>query len=424
MEPPAATSQRFVELDSFKPGSPASAPDANQQRQEMAAQLAKASNSPWTADQYPLIARWLAVNDHPLNQVVAAGMLPRFYVPLIYPSGSPVTTDAKPPRLEVLRAAAQALRARAMLKLGGGDLSSAATDVRAMHRLARLVGQGNLLSERMTAGGIEAMACEADCLMAGSKKLSRETCRLELMAISSLSPLPPLWECVDKADRFGALDITHICAHGNTARFAKTYLGLELPEGQEVQMDWNVILRMQNFWFDREVALLRLADPAKRRKAADEFAADLEVLKRWRQSEGEARLRELAAKDTRNSSELRTEKSELFGKMLVTAFLTSPLPLVEFQNDKATILDLDRVVLALELIKADKGHYPEKLEALTPDYLATIPKDRFSDGSLIYRLEPKGYVLYSVGPNMKDDGGRTKGDGGDPPGDDIVVRMD
>ena len=40
---------------------------------------------------------------------------------------------------------------------------------------------------------------------------------------------------------------------------------------------------------------------------------------------------------------------------------------------------------------------------------------------LIYKPEANGYLLYSVGANGKDDGGRSFGD--DPPGDDLVVRM-
>jgi len=40
---------------------------------------------------------------------------------------------------------------------------------------------------------------------------------------------------------------------------------------------------------------------------------------------------------------------------------------------------------------------------------------------LIYRLEDAGYLLYSIGPDGNDDGGRGYDD--EPPGDDIAVRM-
>ena len=54
-------------------------------------------------------------------------------------------------------------------------------------------------------------------------------------------------------------------------------------------------------------------------------------------------------------------------------------------------------------------------------YLDSIPDDVFAGNSLIYRPAEKGYLLYSIGIDGKDSGGRTRAD--DPPGDDIVVQM-
>jgi hypothetical protein len=53
--------------------------------------------------------------------------------------------------------------------------------------------------------------------------------------------------------------------------------------------------------------------------------------------------------------------------------------------------------------------------------LAAVPNDLFSGKPLVYRPAEKGYLLYSVGLNGKDEGGRSYGD--DPPGDDLSVRM-
>jgi hypothetical protein len=58
---------------------------------------------------------------------------------------------------------------------------------------------------------------------------------------------------------------------------------------------------------------------------------------------------------------------------------------------------------------------------LAPKYLAAVPNDLFSGRPLVYRPTGSGYVLYSVGPNGQDDGGRSSDD--DPPGDDLTVRM-
>lgn len=56
---------------------------------------------------------------------------------------------------------------------------------------------------------------------------------------------------------------------------------------------------------------------------------------------------------------------------------------------------------------ADHGHYPDQLADLVPDYLDEIPNDPFVDEPLRYRLDDKfGFIAYSVGENMTDNGGR------------------
>ena len=71
--------------------------------------------------------------------------------------------------------------------------------------------------------------------------------------------------------------------------------------------------------------------------------------------------------------------------------------------------------------KAEKGRYPEKLAALVPTYLKEIPEDHSADKPLIYRRHGKGCIVYSIGPNMKDDGG-SKDDDQDK--DDIAVSVE
>ena len=79
------------------------------------------------------------------------------------------------------------------------------------------------------------------------------------------------------------------------------------------------------------------------------------------------------------------------------------------------------VAFALAAFKKDNGQFPARLDDLAPKYLPTIPNDLFSDKPLIYRLEDKGYLLYSVGPNGIDDGGHGQDD--EPRGDDLPIRM-
>jgi hypothetical protein len=65
------------------------------------------------------------------------------------------------------------------------------------------------------------------------------------------------------------------------------------------------------------------------------------------------------------------------------------------------------VTLALRAYKVEHGGYPSALTALVPGCVDAVPDDPFAaSGPLKYRLASTRYVLYSIGPDGKDDGGR------------------
>jgi hypothetical protein len=101
--------------------------------------------------------------------------------------------------------------------------------------------------------------------------------------------------------------------------------------------------------------------------------------------------------------------------LLNNAWLTGYTNLVSLE---AKCLAYDRVALtalALEQFRADhKSKYPAQLSELAPNYLEAVPVDPFDGQPLRYRPQGAGYVLYSIGPDLKDDGGtRLKGKMGD-----------
>ena len=73
---------------------------------------------------------------------------------------------------------------------------------------------------------------------------------------------------------------------------------------------------------------------------------------------------------------------------------------------EATIL-ASRTGLACRLYKSQTGEYPENLGALVPGILAEVPVDPFTGKALIFRREGSGFIVYSLGSNEKDDGGRS-----------------
>lgn len=62
--------------------------------------------------------------------------------------------------------------------------------------------------------------------------------------------------------------------------------------------------------------------------------------------------------------------------------------------------------LAVERYRLAHGDgLPPSLDALVPEFLDRVPTDIFADSPLRYRRLDLGYVIYSIGPDQKDDGG-------------------
>jgi len=65
-----------------------------------------------------------------------------------------------------------------------------------------------------------------------------------------------------------------------------------------------------------------------------------------------------------------------------------------------------RIDLALRAYHADQSAFPQRLEALQPRYLSEIPLDPFSQREFVYRPMADDFVLYGVGGDGVDNGGK------------------
>lgn len=75
---------------------------------------------------------------------------------------------------------------------------------------------------------------------------------------------------------------------------------------------------------------------------------------------------------------------------------------------KATLeaaFETARVGIACKIYKNLHGKFPDSLAGLSPEIMETIPFDPFTGHPLIYKKQDSGILVYSVGSNLKDDGG-------------------
>lgn len=76
----------------------------------------------------------------------------------------------------------------------------------------------------------------------------------------------------------------------------------------------------------------------------------------------------------------------------------------EIRSTRA-LLRTGLVACAIARYRNDNGKWPDTLAALAPGYMDTVPDDPFGS-ALLYAPTDNGVVVYSVGPNRKDDAAR------------------
>lgn len=90
---------------------------------------------------------------------------------------------------------------------------------------------------------------------------------------------------------------------------------------------------------------------------------------------------------------------------------------VEHKCTQQVELDATKVLFAMRAYQLEKGSLPAALDQLAPTYIPSIPIDPYDNAPLKYSASSK--VIYSVGEDKKDDGG--KGKIHDPTSPDYVV---
>jgi hypothetical protein len=101
----------------------------------------------------------------------------------------------------------------------------------------------------------------------------------------------------------------------------------------------------------------------------------------------------------------RVLAGNVLGDILFNLLVPSLEALVHQKCHKNVEVGATRTLLAMRAYALEKGRLPLTLEELVPDYLDAVPLDGFDGQPLRYNPDKK--VVYSVGKDLKDDGGMT-----------------
>jgi hypothetical protein len=82
---------------------------------------------------------------------------------------------------------------------------------------------------------------------------------------------------------------------------------------------------------------------------------------------------------------------------------------INIDNKSIATLSLLAIEAALVAFCQRRQAYPESLDELAPEGIASVPLDPFTSGPFRYKRTPAGFKLYSPGPTGRDHGGRFGG---------------
>jgi len=363
--------------------------------------IREAVDHPWSSDTVPPLAAWIHRNERSLDLIVRASERPRYYLPspTLLNGTTEILIAMLLPNVQSMRDAARALLVRAMWHLGENRPVDAWRDLRASHRLARLMAQGPTLVEQFVAIGTDEMQVDGTVALLDDHCLTADEARQILSDLAARSNSSSVATSLDQFERWSFLDVILLTKKDGAGGLLEIHdvkpHNLAVKLLNRVSIDWNLVLREGNQWYDRMSAAARISDGSARRKALDQFDSNIGQPAQQLRQPGQWIAGAMS----------RQKRSELVATSLAAWFISDNSAAIKFEDRANTHLELLRLAATLAVYRAEHGQYPDKLEDLVPTILPQLPVDLYHAKPFVYKRDAEGYLLYSTGENGIDDGG-------------------
>ncbi|MFI4862450.1 MAG: hypothetical protein ACIAXF_17425 [Phycisphaerales bacterium JB063] len=361
--------------------------------------------------------RWLEANRAALDRVVAATRRPRYWAPMVTVEGDAETVlSVYLPHLGYHRELARALQARIYDRADSGQPVAAVADILALRRLAALQRHDPTLIGAIVAISIDALILESIKHLLDIGVLDEDALNHLVDEWDNRVALVPMSEQMNIGERCTGIDLMQHLWMGRLGWFRVTE-GFDddaddlLSRGfQSSLFDINQALLTLNHHYDREVQLMRI----------DDFATFQRFRERW-EAEYDLDIRELRDNEAELAATLarvgltRQGRTEFLTKMFINIMMPAlgAARRTEFRYNTHQYA----VYLAIqcERYRLATGGIPASLDALVPDYLDEVPIDPIDGQPMRYRTTDAGFVVYSIGTDLEDNGGLVHDfqDGGD-----------
>jgi len=343
--------------------------------------------NPWTLEQLPMLADWVKEIDKPLDAIAEAIRKPVFLPPLGQPeewlepeSPRNLISIPLPNHTQLCRDIARHFQARAMYRVGQGNIDGAIDDKLVVHRLGRQTSSGGFFVPYLVGITIEGMAGGMLIDANPERPFTKEQIQRLLAGLDALPPRAST-SLAHEAERLSILSVVQdlAVAHKRGGRALHDMLGdvlggPVLPIMLPASFDWNVVYRRVN----------EICDAMQEPPPKEKFHAFLEAadnLNRW---EGIARTLL-----TRDGLEMCVADSGIALLIPVNQAVEEAVRRLECAEN------MQRLVWAIKLYQLDNdnklpvGNWAEKIAP----YLGENPERYFSCPS---NPSPKGETTYAL----------------------------
>jgi hypothetical protein len=367
--------------------------------------------SPWTTAEYPNVKAWFAANATPLEWIVKGSQKERYssWPPLDYddPSNQHLMS-AELFGFSGARNMGRLFAMRSMNKLGEGDIEGAWADAMVIRRLSRLISQESSLISQLIGYALDAQGNATQEVLLRSKRLTTSQAMGMLKELQSLLPIPSLEEAME-LELLTSLDTVMVLIATDSA---DTLLAQHMIDLGDETVESKLIQKLHpNLGTEQMLrSVITSWIPMVRRASLSTMsqrkAAGIENVKRSEKqilTTGRIAQLLLGLPSTR-----RKVACDAVAEVLIGQFIPSLEHAQTLRETAETQSQLIETMATMVVYRAEKGQWPAALSDLVPAILPAVPADPWSasNAPLHYTRTAEGFLLYSIGYNETDDGGK------------------
>lgn len=373
------------------------------------------TSAPWSKDDYLVVGQWLDEYSPVLDYFGQCVRMPNYACWRSY-SGSLFAILL--PDVQASRDFARSLQVRINERVARGDLDGAWYDVMSMKHIAVHFKNEPILVTNLVGLAIDGIANVSAQQILTHGNPTREQLEGFLKDLSDL-PRPNPFSLSMTLERLGSYEFLRLCKEGHAKEIYDEY--------SQWSNEKTSLAMMRNLAFlpiDANIAGERLTELygefGLRDFSFDQHQGSNPVLRRQYAEQIDEKSEQLRERLQSSSQLARIPLIQTRSRLLAEYIFSYTVPALNaafraFDRAEATN-DMLRLAIALEHFNKVNGEYPATLDALVPAYFPMVPLDPFTGRkTLVYKVTPDGdfpFMLYSFGPNAKDDNARSEEEAG------------